>query len=171
VHWAILALRELVPEELFAMIGKTQVDPHMPTRDSDRLRLINGSTGEIIKEFDSSKFYRLRCDKFRNMLLEGIEVHWGKTLVNVEYSVDRMRVTAEFSDGTSDTGSLVVGADGPHSTVRSLLVGAENAKVVPLDHATTMCFTQHTREHALFLRAPPHHALYQTAAHPSGMFS
>jgi hypothetical protein len=32
-----------------------------------------------------------------------------------------------------------------------------------------MCFTRRTREHALYLRSPPHHPLYQVAPHPDGL--
>lgn len=170
VHWGIPCLQALIPEELFDTIEAAQVDPNWPISDTDRLELKDGSTGELIKAVDSSKFYRLRRDKFRHMLLQGINVVWGKELVDIEYSSDGVTVTACFADGSRDSGNLVIGTDGPHSRVRQLLVGEERAKVEPTDFATTMCFTQHTREHALFLRAPPHHPLYQVGAHPQGMF-
>ncbi|MEM7773948.1 MAG: FAD binding domain-containing protein, partial [Cyanobacteria bacterium P01_A01_bin.37] len=46
--------------------------------------------------------------------------HQGKTLVDIQQADDR--VTAIFSDGTSDTGSLLIGADGANSTVRQHLL-------------------------------------------------
>ena len=42
--------------------------------------------------------------------------HYGKQLLNVEHNGDR--VTATFADGTHDTADLLIGADGPNSTVR-----------------------------------------------------
>lgn len=45
----------------------------MATKDTDRLPFKNGATGELIKEIESSKFYRLRRDKFRAMLLTGLD--------------------------------------------------------------------------------------------------
>ncbi|GIJ90322.1 hypothetical protein Asppvi_009276 [Aspergillus pseudoviridinutans] len=60
-----------------------------------------------------------------------------------------------------EIGAVLIATDGPHSTVRSPLVGKEAAKVTPIDYASTVCFTRHTRKHALFLRARPHHPLYQ----------
>ncbi len=69
------------------------------------------------------------------------------------------------------TGCLLSGTDGPHSTVRQLLVGADKAKVVPIDYAATMCFSQHTRDHALYLRSLPFHPLFQCASHPAGYFA
>lgn len=130
--------------------------------------MYNGETGELIKEIVSSKFYRLRRDKFRAMLLKGIPVHWDKCLSGISHSADGERVTARFTDGTEDTGCILVGCDGPHSTARGLLVGSGKAKVTPIDFASTMCFTRHTREHALYLRAKPHHPLYQVGIHPAG---
>ncbi len=102
------------------------------------------------------------------MLLKGIDVHWGKEICDINYSADGTTVTAKFADGTQDTGSLLVATDGPHSVTRTLLVGPEHAQVTPINFATAMCFTQHTREHALFLRAKPHNPLYQVAPHPDG---
>ncbi|RMJ29045.1 FAD binding domain-containing protein [Aspergillus sp. HF37] len=168
LHWALSALRDLVPEELMGNLQMTQVDPHVHTGDADRLPMRNGATGDLIKEIQSSKFYRLRRDKFRALFLQGIPVRWGKCLSGIEYSADGQTVTARFTDGFAETGRILIGCDGPHSVVRSLLVGPENARVTPIDFASTMCFTKHTRDHALFLRAEPHNPLYQVAIHPDG---
>ncbi|MDY6941205.1 MAG: FAD binding domain-containing protein [Cyanobacteriota bacterium] len=50
----------------------------------------------------------------------GDRYHRGKTLMEIEQHDDR--VTAIFSDGTRDTASLLIGADGAHSTVRQHLL-------------------------------------------------
>ena len=170
LHWAIPALEALMPDDFVARIQSTQVDPNVPTTDADRLPFINGQTGERIGEIKSSKFYRLRRDKFRKLLMEGLDIRWGKGLTDIVYSEDKREVTARFADGTVDTGNLLVASDGTHSTVRGLLVGAEKAKVSPIDFATTMCFSKHSRERALFLRAKPFNPLYQVAPHPNGYF-
>ncbi|MGF1522157.1 MAG: FAD binding domain-containing protein [Leptolyngbyaceae cyanobacterium] len=46
--------------------------------------------------------------------------HTGKRLTEIHQTPDS--VTAHFADGTSATGDLLVGADGPSSTVRQLLL-------------------------------------------------
>ncbi|KAM3504139.1 hypothetical protein MY10362_003760 [Beauveria mimosiformis] len=168
LHWGFEPLQHLVPGNVLAQVKEAQVDPHVSTKDSDRLPLMNGQTGALITEIKSSKFYRFRRDKFRAMLLQDIDVQWGKAIVDVEYSPGGERVIAKFSDGTQVIGSMIVATDGPHSAIRSLLVGKEAAKVTPIDFASAMCFSQHTREHALFLRSQPHHPLYQVGVHPDG---
>ncbi|MBW4639503.1 MAG: FAD binding domain-containing protein [Gloeocapsa sp. UFS-A4-WI-NPMV-4B04] len=42
--------------------------------------------------------------------------HHGKQLINVQQT--GKEITASFADGTHDTADLLIGADGPHSTVR-----------------------------------------------------
>lgn len=163
-----------MPDDFAARIQGTQVDPKTPTSDADRLPFINGQTGERIGEIKSSKFDRLRRDKFgkllMELLMEGLDIKWEKSLTDIIYSADETKVAARFADGTEDTGSLLVASDGTPSTVRELLVGAEKAKVTSTDFATTMCFRKHSRERVLFLRSTPFHPLYQVARHPNGYF-
>ena len=159
LHWAVLALQYLISDDLLARIQGTQTDPNVPTMDADQLPFINGQTGELIGEIKSEKFYRLRRDKIHALLLERLDVRWGKAISDLIYSADGRKITARFADGTEDTGSLLIASDGPHSTVRTVLVGSDKAKVTPNDFATTMCFTKHSRDRALFLRAKPHHPL------------
>ncbi|MEU7870841.1 NAD(P)/FAD-dependent oxidoreductase [Dactylosporangium sp. NPDC049140] len=55
----------------------------------------------------------------RQVLFTGMEdvLHFDKTFVRYQHEPDG-RVTAHFADGTSDTGDVLVGADGVHSPVR-----------------------------------------------------
>lgn len=171
LHWAAPALQSLIPESLFSRIQTTQVDPHTPTKDVERLRFINGRTGEVIGLAEIEKFYRLRRSKIRALLLEELDVRWGKSITNITYSEDGETVTAHFADGTEDTGAILVGSDGPHSATRSILVGAETAKCTPIDYAATMCFSRFPRDKALYLRSDPYHPLFQCAPNPSGTFA
>ncbi|KAJ5205841.1 Monooxygenase FAD-binding [Penicillium cf. griseofulvum] len=171
LHWGYESLQYLVPAHILAGLEQAQVDPHIPITENDPLPMINGETGALITELDSSKVYRLRRDKFRAMLLQDLDVQWGKRFSGLVHSPDGNYVTARFADGTEVIGSLLIATDGPHSTTRTVLVGEEAAKVTPIDFASTMCYTQHTREHALFLRAHPHHPLYQVSPHPEGYFA
>lgn len=57
---------------------------------------------------------------------------YGKSLETIEYETSPTGVKAVFKDGTSVKGNLVVGADGPHSTVRELLLDPVTAKASQL---------------------------------------
>ncbi|MGD1952450.1 MAG: FAD binding domain-containing protein [Leptolyngbyaceae cyanobacterium] len=50
--------------------------------------------------------------------------HLGKRLTDIQQTTDS--VTAQYADGTSATGDLLIGADGPGSTVRSQLLPDSN---------------------------------------------
>ncbi|MFJ5925629.1 FAD-dependent oxidoreductase [Kitasatospora sp. NPDC092948] len=63
-----------------------------------------------------SDLYRALYDEARR---RGIRIEHGKRLTGVEEGADA--VTAQFADGTTATGELLVGADGIRSTVRTLI--------------------------------------------------
>ncbi|KAL8866256.1 MAG: hypothetical protein Q9174_006407, partial [Haloplaca sp. 1 TL-2023] len=121
LHWAVPALQSLIPDSLYARIQTTQVDPNTPTKQIEKLRFLNGQTGEVMGVAEIEKFYRLRRSKIRALLSEGLDVRWGKSISNITYSDDGKTVTAHFADGSQDTGSLLIGTDGPHSATRSIL--------------------------------------------------
>ncbi|KAI0044896.1 FAD/NAD(P)-binding domain-containing protein [Auriscalpium vulgare] len=57
--------------------------------------------------------------------VHGITIHWGHTLVSLEQSTDTVKGT--FADGSSDSGTFLVGCDGLHSATRIALFGSEPA--------------------------------------------
>lgn len=171
LHWSAPALQSLIPSELWARIQSAQVDPHTPTKEVDTLRIHNGRTGELMMGLEINNFYRLRRSKLQALLSEGLNIYWEKTLVDTACLEDGRGVKAIFDDGTEVTGSTLIGADGPRSFVRSLLVGPDRAKPTPIDFATTICFTSYSRDRALFLCSEPHHPLFQVATHPDGYYT
>lgn len=64
----------------------------------------------------------------------GIDIHWGKKLLDVKQEVDK--VTAIFEDGTSAEGDLLIGCDGLHSGVRNALFGEIPAEYTGLVEAS-----------------------------------
>ncbi|KAF2867550.1 hypothetical protein BDV95DRAFT_582364 [Massariosphaeria phaeospora] len=58
----------------------------------------------------------------RRTLLKGLEgkISWGKKYAH--HTIENDKVTVEFEDGTSEVGSLLVGADGSRSRVRQQMV-------------------------------------------------
>ncbi|KAK4614213.1 FAD-dependent monooxygenase cctM [Fulvia fulva] len=147
----------------------TQVDPHIPQiKENQSVPMFEGSSGKLIKVLESSKCYRLRRDKLRELLSRGLDVRYGKELAKIELTGGYRTVAARFTDGSQNTGRLLIGCDGAHSLVRSNLVGGLSAQLKPLGFATAMCYSKHTAEHAKWLRSPPFHPINQFAVHPDG---
>lgn len=91
--------------------------------DRDGRRLIEYPSAATHAGTDSSRVVVHRKDLQKHLLsLLGPEsVHRRKLCVRVENH--EQHVTAYFADGTSVTGELLIGADGPFSTVRSQIHG------------------------------------------------
>jgi 2-polyprenyl-6-methoxyphenol hydroxylase-like FAD-dependent oxidoreductase len=99
---------------------------------------LNGQTGEQIGAAETPHIYRLRRSKLRTLLVDGIEIQYGKCLSDISYSDDGTIVTAHFDDGSSTNGAILAGADGTRSFVRNLLVGPEKAALTTLEFAASI---------------------------------
>lgn len=85
-----------------------------------RVRELNGGFGYLrIKRVDLLDVLLKAADKAK------IPVHFGKKIVKIEENENDVKVT--FSDGTIDTGDLLLGCDGIHSAVRKLYVDPDHA--------------------------------------------
>lgn len=74
-------------------------------------------------------------------------------------------MTASFSDGSQETGNLLVGCDGSRSRVRNYLVGEELGKPTDIDLAMiNHAAGGYTAEQAILLRK--YHAIGKIAYHP-----
>jgi 2-polyprenyl-6-methoxyphenol hydroxylase-like FAD-dependent oxidoreductase len=106
---------------------ETQCDPAHDRGVDETIELRNSETGELLKCIPTPNMKRVSRKKLRSLCTEGIEVLWGKSLNGITYDVDGEGVTAQFADGSTYRGDVLVGADGPKSKVRELLLGAERA--------------------------------------------
>jgi 2-polyprenyl-6-methoxyphenol hydroxylase-like FAD-dependent oxidoreductase len=80
---------------------------------------------------DSGKIVRCNRQRLRDWLLQGIDVQFGKRLVKVDESDEK--VTVHFEDGTSESGDILVGAEGTRSVVRNhILKGQDVMKPLAL---------------------------------------
>jgi 2-polyprenyl-6-methoxyphenol hydroxylase-like FAD-dependent oxidoreductase len=108
--------------------------------------------------------------KLRNFCTQSIDIIWEKTIDNATYDADGNGVTAQFTDGTSYRGDLLVGADGPKSKVRELLLGVELATATPMEIIYNMSIIKYPdAEKALFVQAPHPHNLF--GYNPNGIFN
>jgi 2-polyprenyl-6-methoxyphenol hydroxylase-like FAD-dependent oxidoreductase len=111
-------------------------------------------------------FYRLLRSRLRSWLCDStIDVRFGKRFERFTTSVDTKSVTAYFTDGSSVTGRLLIGADGSRSEVRTHLVGRDKASLDRLPFAATFINASYSKEQALFLRS--YHPLMSGIFHPN----
>ena len=75
---------------------------------------------------------RVARTRLRSLLLEELDdnIYWGKNLESFDVLPDGVR--ARFVDGSWYEGELLVGVDGTHSQVRSLLYGPELSRMTPI---------------------------------------
>jgi len=91
------------------------------TRDEGKFVFLNLHTGIVRALIPPMKRrMRLHRQKLREALLTGVDMQPGKRLETYEKLADG-QVRAHFADGTTATGSLLVGADGNNSAVRKCL--------------------------------------------------
>ncbi|MEV6259113.1 FAD-dependent monooxygenase [Nocardia sp. NPDC051911] len=64
---------------------------------------------------------RLQAVLSRHVLASGVDVRLGTSITAIHDDCDADGAVVTFTDGTTDRFELVVGADGVHSTVRSLI--------------------------------------------------
>lgn len=93
---------------------------------ADGFEFIDGVTHESlgvvgnVKETHFGHNISASRDLFRKILMEHIDVQYGKRFMS--YEEDQNVVKVLFEDGTTATGNLLVGADGANSPVRGQLI-------------------------------------------------
>ncbi|OAP59064.1 hypothetical protein AYL99_06362 [Fonsecaea erecta] len=163
LHWGAEFLSKFVPPELADHIdANICCDPFFKGKVTS-LPIYNGATGEKLFEMEGMDPRRVSRKKLRTFLSQGIDVQYGKKLASVTVDAGES-VTAVFDDGTSASGSLLVGCDGAHSTVRRFLVGDELAKEEYMDIQMFNVSCRFPRETAEYLRSI--HPIFKHSYHP-----
>ncbi|PVH94782.1 FAD/NAD(P)-binding domain-containing protein [Periconia macrospinosa] len=138
--WAVVLieclphLKKALPDALVRDLYTNSVNHN--TGDLDEIGFINALTGEKVgstggvPQGQDGHILRVSRLGLRSFLLENgnLPISLGKHFTH--YEEHEGFVTAFFKDGTSRTGSLLVGADGVHSYVMKQLVGAPNHRPV-----------------------------------------
>ncbi|KAK9415853.1 putative FAD-binding domain-containing protein [Seiridium unicorne] len=115
-------LQYLVPPEVFAEFEATSAETVMV---ETAINAINGQA-TARRALRGPKPYTVDRGFLRKVLLRGLEdrIRWGKDAVR--YEIDEAKpaspVTVHFTDGSSASGTLLVGANGNHSRLRKQLV-------------------------------------------------
>lgn len=118
----VRALRECLPDHLFQLCVATAIRQATRMVFTDE-QLSPRFTKPIPAAEPSEAGFGVNRLTLREILLAGLDetVYFGKTFRRYEQTTDG-RIRACFADGTTDTGDLVVGADGTYSTVRRQLL-------------------------------------------------
>ncbi|KAF2972369.1 hypothetical protein GQX73_g1144 [Xylaria multiplex] len=127
IHWALKALESCLPKDMFARIDNVQVDPEQGRQDTGRFLFLDLETLKPRYIIPPSPRKRISRSKFRELLTEGVNVHWGKSLSSFAPSDDGDGIVARFTDGSSAHGSMLIAADGSNSITRHLLLGEAGA--------------------------------------------
>ena len=124
-------LEDLLPVHLYRRLAEAQCDPAYDAAGNETLVYLNSATGKEMKTMSAPGIRRISRNKMRKLCSEGIDVLWRKKLVGVVHDEDV--ATAHFDDGSSYRGSAILGADGPNSKVRHILLGEEKARTTELE--------------------------------------
>ncbi|RSL78963.1 hypothetical protein CEP51_007757 [Fusarium floridanum] len=144
IHWSLDRLENILSPEVFSQIPLISCNPAVPIEAGGLYPIIQAETGNLLTGVPYEKGLRVSRSRMRALCAEGIEVQYGKNLVDVAFNESGQGVIASFADGTVVSGSLIVGADGPRSKVREFAMGsAEEAAVskFPIFHTNmTVCY-------------------------------
>ena len=126
IHWGLPLLEQLLPHDLAARISTdASVDGSLDYRKppNNGAYIYDGVTGEILKDLTPANdcIVRVSRRKLRALCREHVDVKYNHTLEDVQWNNDQKTVTVTFNNGTEATGTLLVGADGPRSTVRNAI--------------------------------------------------
>jgi 2-polyprenyl-6-methoxyphenol hydroxylase-like FAD-dependent oxidoreductase len=131
IHWGYEIIQTLVPPELWAQIETTYCNPNASSEVSEGITFFNGHTGELLFSSPPSVIKRLLRHKLRKLLTTGIDIRWNQGVKSVEADGENVHIT--FEDGSKTTVDMVVGADGPRSKMREILLGEEAARCAQSD--------------------------------------
>lgn len=115
------ALHDCLPGPLWELLVQTSGDPGPGMGAfTQRMRTLMYEPG-INQPDPADRAHAVSRSTLRQLLLAGLDnVTFGKEFAG--YDQDGDRVTVHFTDGSSDSGTLLVGADGGRSRVRSQLL-------------------------------------------------
>ncbi|KAL6245649.1 hypothetical protein RBB50_007648 [Rhinocladiella similis] len=114
-------LKKLLPQDVFETLEKACPDVIPGGR---RIDAITGERHDGLRGPDQKEQHSWNADRtlMRKILLTGLEDHIEFSKKLERYELTEEGATAYFTDGTSASGRLLIGADGVRSSVRKQLV-------------------------------------------------
>jgi hypothetical protein len=154
IHWSLEHLEQLLPKEIWAKLPDISCNPAVPIDAGGNYPIIHGETGNLLAGVPYARGLRVPRSKMRALCAEGIDVQYGMKLANVDFDASGIGLTATFNDATKVDASLIIGSDGPRSTIRSFAMGSEteaSTSKFPIFHTNmTVCYGD--ADKAVYLR-------------------
>ena len=194
MYWAFPYFQQLLPQHLQERLQEALVRPHYRATANEQLVISNIQTGEVLKEFNYPNAIRVNRAGMRKLVVDGIDVavcyplrlqkggivtsvakeHHLLTGVQYDHELSRIEYTetgviAHFTDGTSEAGTTLVGADGGNSFVRRLLLGERGEPETFPQYEMVNLSVKYTAEQAKYIEenmAP----YVDYGVHPKGIF-
>ena len=169
IHWGFETLEKLLPANLWSSIHTAYCNPATVSEgEVDGITFFNGHTGELLFQSPSAVMRRVTRQKFRRLLCTDLSICWGKMVESLQLGErPETGVTIKFKDGSQEVADLVVGADGPRSTIRHILLGSDKASGVQSDFVCGYASTVLSRETAEMVLAA--HPVWAMAYHSMGV--
>ena len=119
LNWGLPAFRSLLPDDILDRLPETYVNKEaVDAGEKGSFSYYDLSTGEARWHTPASERIRVSRERLRRLMSDGLDVEFGKVLVDVRESEDG--VTVLFDDDSSADGMLLVGCDGANSVARRL---------------------------------------------------
>ncbi|KAF2219773.1 putative monooxygenase [Elsinoe ampelina] len=167
LHWGMDHLEKLLPDDLKPRLQEIRCDPNLndSANEGGKVPFVNALDGSLIAEIPMGGVNRVSRKKIRRFLMSrgDLDVQFAKYVDSIQVDDDKCCVS--FRDGTTETGSMIIGCDGSHSKVREYLVGTEAAKLQSVD-LTMINFPLggYTTTEARLLQT--RHPVFKIASHP-----
>jgi 2-polyprenyl-6-methoxyphenol hydroxylase-like FAD-dependent oxidoreductase len=163
-------LADILTEEMYNNVQQAACDPYFPPPDPGHLPTFHGATGELMKNVPLLKMIRISRRRFRQYCARDITIQYDRKLDTLSYSTDDSNtVTAHFTNGTTATGTLVVGTEGAQSAVRHTLFPPSKAQTQRLPiSAVNLHVHYNDAAKAQFVRQ--HHPIMTMGIHPDGIW-
>lgn len=127
MHWAMPIFQRLVPKDILRDLHLAICNPYLDFDSTvETLPCYNGVTGNILFSSPTPGARRVSRRRLRALLAQDIDIRWSMKLKAITETEDG--VQAEFEGGQKIKCGYILGADGTHSRVRELLLGAEKSK-------------------------------------------
>ncbi|KAL8792798.1 MAG: hypothetical protein Q9195_004611 [Heterodermia aff. obscurata] len=136
IHFSLTRLLELLPDDIACRLHTCKLDQSAKQDQSPSIFLnLEDCTAKWRLPPTYGNRMRVARTRLRGLLLEELDdnILWGKSLVSFDVLPDGVR--ARFTDGSWYDGELLVGVDGCHSQVRSLLYGPQLSRMTPIPGA------------------------------------